>query len=155
MGYGVGLPMTLLGTYFYFRFFDDTPGFTMTAVPLQYAAVLPLAMAHAAALILVVKSGRARWLTDRLAAVGRMALTNYLMQTVLMTTFFYGYGLGWFGRLSRVELMGVVAGVWALQLLWSPVWFRWFQYGPAEWVWRAFTYMKAPAMRKVSPEPAA
>lgn len=83
------------------------------------------------------------------ASVGRMAFTNYLMQTVLCTTFFYGHGFGQFGRLERLEQVFVVIAVWALQLLWSPWWMKRFHYGPAEWVWRWATYGKRPPMRRV------
>jgi uncharacterized protein len=69
-----------------------------------------------------------------------MALTNYLMQSVLCTWVFYGHGLGLIGRLSRVEQMGVVAVVWAVQLALSPWWLWHFRFGPAEWLWRSLTY---------------
>ena len=83
-----------------------------------------------------------------LVAVGRMAFTNYLMQTVVCTTLFYGHGFGMFGRLERVEQIGVVLGVWVLQLVGSPLWLRYFHYGPAEWLWRAATLLRWPAFRK-------
>ncbi|HMO12573.1 MAG TPA: DUF418 domain-containing protein [Pirellulaceae bacterium] len=77
-----------------------------------------------------------------LRAVGRMALTNYLMQSVLATTIFYGFGLGWFGQVSRTEQLGIVAGIWVLQLVWSPVWLHYFRFGPFEWLWRSLTYVR-------------
>ena len=76
-------------------------------------------------------------LTRRLEAVGRMAFTNYLASSLLCTTFFYGYGLGWYGHLSRAQLYIVVAAVWALILLWSEPWLGRFRYGPFEWLWRS------------------
>jgi uncharacterized protein len=83
----------------------------------------------------------------RLAAVGRMALTNYLMQSVICTTLFYGYGFNLFGRLDYAWQLLVVVTVWALQLIVSPWWLRHFQFGPVEWLWRWLTYGKRPAMR--------
>lgn len=141
-GYLVGLPLAIWGTALYFRFENDLAGWIVGPFTVQLLAVPALVLAHASAIILLVKSGRVRWLTDRLAAVGQMALTNYLMQSVLATAIFYGYGLGWFGMLSRVQLMGVVAGIWLFQLLLSPVWLTWFRFGPAEWLWRTFTYLQ-------------
>ncbi len=79
-------------------------------------------------------------LTRPFAAVGRTALTNYLLQTVLCTTLFYGHGLGWFGSVDRVGQVWVVAAVWAVQLVVSPLWLRRFRFGPAEWAWRSVTY---------------
>jgi len=77
------------------------------------------------------------WLTRRLAAAGRMAFSNYLATSLLCVWFFDGYGLGWFGHLSRWQLYPVVFGVWALLLLWSQPWLTFFRYGPFEWLWRS------------------
>ncbi|MGN7999244.1 DUF418 domain-containing protein [Sphingomonas sp. 22176] len=77
------------------------------------------------------------WLTQRLAAAGRMAFSNYLATSLLCVWFFDGYGLGWFGHLSRWQLYPVVFGVWALLLLWSQPWLSVFRYGPFEWLWRS------------------
>ncbi|SFK40844.1 uncharacterized protein SAMN03159338_4123 [Sphingomonas sp. NFR04] len=77
------------------------------------------------------------WLTRRVAAAGRMAFSNYLATSLLCVWFFDGYGLGWFGHLSRWQLYPVVLGVWALLLLWSQPWLTAFRYGPLEWLWRS------------------
>jgi uncharacterized protein len=69
-----------------------------------------------------------------------MALTNYLMQSLICTTLFYGYGAGLYGKLQRYELYYVVVGVWVLQLLLSSLWLRYFRFGPMEWLWRSLTY---------------
>jgi uncharacterized protein len=71
-----------------------------------------------------------------------MALTNYLLQTVICTALFDGWGLGLFARLDRVQSLGVVAVVWAFQLAVSPLWLRAFRFGPAEWLWRSLTYRR-------------
>lgn len=77
------------------------------------------------------------WLTNRIAAAGRMAFTNYLASTVICTSLFYGYGLGLYGRLARAELYLVVIAICALMLLWSQPWLARFGYGPMEWLWRS------------------
>jgi uncharacterized protein len=77
------------------------------------------------------------WLTRRIAAAGRMAFSNYLATSLLCVWFFDGYGLGWFGHLSRWQLYPVAFGVWALLLLWSKPWLNVFRYGPFEWLWRS------------------
>ncbi|MDB5707358.1 MAG: hypothetical protein JWN66_4474, partial [Sphingomonas bacterium] len=96
-------------------------------------------------IILVTRRGGA--LTERVAAAGRMAFSNYLGTTILCTTFFYGYGLGFYGHLSRAELYLVVFAVWALMLLWSKPWLDHFRYGPLEWLWRSLARMKFQPMR--------
>ena len=85
--------------------------------------------------------------TQSLAAVGRMAFTNYLLQTVLATSIFYGHGLGLFGRLERIELLGVVVAIWALQVPLSVLWLRYFRFGPVEWCWRTLTYGEKQPLR--------
>jgi len=82
-----------------------------------------------------------------LAATGQMALTNYLMQTVICTTIFYGHGFGLFGSVERTGQILIVFGVWAAQLLWSPWWLARFRFGPFEWLWRSLTYLKLQPMR--------
>jgi uncharacterized protein len=71
-----------------------------------------------------------------------MALTNYLMQSVICTTLFYGWGFGLFGTLNRTPLAGIVLAIWVFQLLFSPLWLRFFRFGPAEWLWRSLTYWR-------------
>lgn len=95
----------------------------------------------------------ARW-TMPLAAVGQMALTNYLMQSIICTLFFYGHGFGYFGYLTRGQQLGFVVGVWVFQLVVSPLWLTYFRFGPAEWIWRAMTYGTLPPLlrRDVSAE---
>ena len=85
--------------------------------------------------------------TRAFAAVGRTAFTNYLLQTVIATTIFYGHGLGLFGYVSRVEQYGIVVGIWAVQLLLSVIWLRYFRFGPVEWVWRTLTYGESQPLR--------
>jgi len=113
-----------------------------------YWGSLPLALGYVGGVVLAVRTARWRPLTGRLAAVGRLALTNYLAQTVLVSALMAGWGLGLFGRVSRVEQAAIVVAVWALQLWWSPVWLDRFRFGPAEWLWRSLTYARRPTLRR-------
>lgn len=111
-----------------------------------------ITLLYASALILCVKAGALRWLTGALAPVGRMAFTNYIAQSLIMTTLFWGgRGFGLFGELDRVTLIAIVPAVWALQIIWSPLWLSRFQMGPLEWVWRRLSYGRAIAMTRPSP----
>ncbi len=107
-----------------------------------------IATAHAAIIILAIRSSWATVLTARLEAIGRMALSNYLGTTMIATTFFYGYGFGWFGYLGRAELYVVVAAIWAIMLLWSKPWLAHFHYGPVEWLWRSLARWQRQPMRR-------
>jgi uncharacterized protein len=78
--------------------------------------------------------------------VGQMAFTNYLMQSIITSTIFYGFGL--FAQLQRYELYYVVAGIWVFQVIFSHAWMRYFRFGPFEWVWRSLTYLHRPPFRR-------
>jgi uncharacterized protein len=96
--------------------------------------------------MLAWRSGIVEPATLALGAVGRVAFTNYILQTVICTTLFYGHGFGLFGRVERVEQILIVVSVWAFELAISPIWLRHFQFGPLEWLWRSLTYGRAQPM---------
>jgi uncharacterized protein len=108
---------------------------------------IAMAIGWAALLMRLLHAGVGRAVLVRLAACGRMALSNYLGANILTTTLFNGYGFGLFGHLGRAELLGVVAAVWALQLWASPLWLRYFRYGPFEWLWRSLVRQAPQPMR--------
>ena len=102
---------------------------------------LPISLGYASALILLARVALARVLLTPLARTGQMAFTNYLMQSIILTTVFTaGRGLGLFGNYGHAQLWLVVIAVWALELAWSPLWLAAFRMGPLEWVWRRLTY---------------
>ncbi len=115
---------------------------------------LAVALGHLGVVMLVCKLGRPRWLLASLAAVGRMALTNYLGHTVISIFVFFGFGFGLFGRMEMYELYYVVFAIWIFQLIVSPLWLRRFRFGPGEWLWRSLTYWQRQPMRrrKVHPD---
>ena len=83
---------------------------------------------------------RFKWVIA-IACVGRMALTNYLLQTLICTTLFYQAGL--FMKFDRLELLFFVIPVWAINLLFSVIWLRFYRQGPVEWLWRQLTLRAA------------
>ena len=97
--------------------------------------------------MLILRHTRPGALRRSLAAVGRMALTNYLLQTAICTTIFYGHGFGLFGHVSRLSQIGFVVAIWILQLVVSPIWLKHFRFGPVEWLWRTLTYRKLQPFR--------
>ena len=133
----IALPAYLLLLWLLFREDFSVPAifawsFTGT-VPFR-----PLMVVAYAALI-IVAARHAGALRERIAAAGRMAFSNYLGTSILMTGLFYGWGFGLFGKLSRAELWLPVLGTWALMLLWSKPWLDRFRYGPLEWAWRSLS----------------
>ena len=84
----------------------------------------------------------------RFAAVGRAAFSNYIGTSLVCTSIFYGWGLGLYGDVTRVEAWLVVPAVWALMLLWSKPWLERFRYGPFEWLWRSLARGRPQPMRR-------
>lgn len=117
----------------------------LVASDLLMLSSLPVCLGYVGALVLLWH-GRARTLLAPLAPTGRMALTNYLSQSIIASLFFYGYGLGYWGMGRAWQLVFVVA-VFALQVAFSRWWLGRFRYGPMEWLWRWATYGSRPAMR--------
>ena len=103
--------------------------------------------AYAAALTLLVH--RPRWgaLIRPLAAVGRMSLTTYLVQSVVSTLIFYGYGLGLYGRVTYSGMLFLTLVIFGCQLAYSTWWFNRYRFGPAEWLWRSLSYGRSQPMR--------
>ncbi|MBD3337321.1 MAG: DUF418 domain-containing protein [Candidatus Eisenbacteria bacterium] len=141
-GYGLGLPLTALGAWDLIRVDWSIPHSIQISSHFNYFGSLAVALGHTGLVMLVCRSRVLPALRRRLAAVGRMALSNYLLQTILCTTVFHGYGLGLFGRIDRFPLMAFVVAIWLLQLWISPLWLARFRYGPMEWLWRTLTYRR-------------
>lgn len=110
--------------------------------------VAPLCLAYVSAICLYwIKTGGKNWLLI-FAPVGRMALTNYLLQSVVAIVIFYGVGFGWGQEMGPVYFIPISVGIYILQVIFSHGWFKYFQYGPLEWVWRQLTYGKRLPLRK-------
>jgi uncharacterized membrane protein YeiB len=122
----------------------------MLANALHMMGGLPLMLGYVASLVLALQTPAGQRLLGWLAPAGRMALTNYLMQSVIASAFFYGYGLGHWG-MPRAQQALFVLVVFALQVLLSHWWLARFRYGPMEWLWRWMTYGTRPALRLSAP----
>ncbi|KPL02439.1 MAG: hypothetical protein AMJ90_05845 [candidate division Zixibacteria bacterium SM23_73_2] len=147
VGYGIGLPLCAYGINSLLKHgFDFIYRFKIGG-HYNYLGSVLVALGHTGVVMLVCKSGILSWLTQRLSAVGRMALSNYLLHTLICTTIFYGYGLGLFGRIQRFGLFMIVIAIWILQLILSPLWLKHFRFGPAEWLWRTLTYWRRQPMK--------
>ncbi len=142
---GIGIPLTGYGYVFTEHTFDLIPGFIWQS--LAQPVGVPLALGYAAMIIALSKWAPAKLICTPLAAVGRMALTNYFLHTILCTTFFYGYGLGYFASIEYPQLWLVMLAVWIINIAFSMLWLKFFTMGPFEWLWRALTYRKLVPIR--------
>lgn len=101
-----------------------------------------LTVSYAAALMLVCKVSFMRFVLNLIANTGRMAFTNYIMQTLLCSFYFYGFGLGHYGEYDATGLFIIVCCIWILQITYSNLWLHYFKMGPLEWLWKRLTYGK-------------
>jgi len=108
---------------------------------------LAMVIGHLGLALLVIRLGWLKGLQRALAAVGQMALSNYIAQTLICTALFYGFGFGLYGQFERFQLYQVVAAIWLVELVWSPLWLARFRFGPMEWLWRSLTYWKPQPMK--------
>jgi len=152
-GYGFGIAVNSLSTYGMITSNYDIIATTFWNVPYELGRVA-VALGHASIVILIARGAWMRWLTDRLAAVGQMAFSNYISHSIIYALVFYAPGLRLFGQLQRYQLYYVVLGMWILSLAWSPIWLRYFRFGPLEWCWRSLTYWQRQPMRRRAPQPA-
>jgi uncharacterized protein len=108
-------------------------------IPIEFGLNSPMAIGYATLGAVLVEKYPNSALSRLFAPVGKMALTGYLLTSVLCTTFFYSWGLGMFGRLDYFGLLGVVVVVWIIVIGFAHFWLKRFLMGPVEWVWRALT----------------
>jgi uncharacterized protein len=149
-GYAIGLTGNILEANWIM-----TQGFTKlayTQASITYDITrLAMTIGHLGLLLLFLGSGWLPWFRRSMAAVGRMALTNYLTHSVVALIVFVF--LGWWGALERYQLYFIVFAVWSAQIVISPIYLRHFHFGPVEWVWRALTYGERPPFRKSDKSP--
>ncbi len=146
VGMGIGLPLNYL----------ETATFVGSGYQIYWAGGfrpsydlgrLSLAAGYIGLIMLLCKYALFPWLRAAFAAVGRLALTNYLSQSVICNLIFMGFGLGLFGDLQRYQAYLVVIAVWIFQIAFSLLWLRSYRFGPAEWLWRSLTYRKSQPLR--------
>ena len=147
IGFAVGFPLVIIGLIL-----NNRAGWTMEYSLFQgglynYWGSVFVSSGYIAIVMLVCSSAARGLLLRALSAVGRMAFTNYIVQTLICTTIFYGHGFGLFGQVERKVQILIVFAVWIFQLVASPLWLKRYRYGPMEWLWRSLAYRKLQPMR--------
>lgn len=108
---------------------------------------LPVTLGHIGLIGLLCQTIKLKFIMDVLSAIGRLALTNYIMQTVISIFLFYGFGFGLFGKLNQAQLVLTCLAVWTFQITFSLTWLHYFRLGPLEWLWRSLIYAKRQALK--------
>jgi len=145
-GFAFGIPLGLLLALGLIHEQFSNPA--IISLNLAATTLLRPIMIFATIAVIILATRRSGALTDRIAATGRAAFSNYLGTSILMTGLFYGHGLGLFGKLTRAELWLVVLPTCMLMLLWSKPWLERYRYGPFEWLWRSLARGQPQPMRK-------
>lgn len=147
MGYGIGVTIN----YFETAHIVST-NFSIVSFYQNYMTYhsgrIPTTCGHIALIMLFIKSGFLPFLQKALAAVGQMAFTNYITHSIICNFIFLGYGFSMYGKLQRYELYYIVVSIWIFQLIISPIWLKYFRFGPLEWLWRSLTYWKMQPMMR-------
>lgn len=146
-GFTVGIPLQLASLVLSVTGAGWMAG-SCLAEGLQYVGSLGMSAGYLALVAWLFAKIRAVAWSQRFAAVGQTALSNYILHSVVCSLLFYSYGLGMFCRLDRLQLWLVVAVIWPLQLLLSPWWLKRFRFGPLEWLWRMLTYGQRVPLRR-------
>lgn len=115
----------------------------------NYYGSLFVSFGYICMIMLISQSKAIPWFRRRFAAIGQMALTNYILQSIIAVLIFYGIGLGLFGQMERIGQVGIIVAIWIVQVAWSKPWLDRFRFGPLEWLWRSLTYVKIQPMRRV------
>lgn len=147
LGYGIGLSVNYYETQLIMDSQFSFLGMSKSMITYDLGRV-PTAIGHIALIMIFYKLPILNWFKSGLAAVGKMALSNYIMHSVFAMFIFTGAGFGLFGKLQRHELLYVVFSIWVIQFILSPIWLRYFQFGPLEWIWRNLSYGKRHPFRK-------
>jgi uncharacterized protein len=143
LSFAIGLPTHAWAFWWFWKQQFSIESSNLIGIAYEIGRVT--AFGYIAVILLFIKLNLWKSATERLAAVGRMAFSNYIFASVVCTILFDGFGL--FGKLQRYQLYGVVLLVWAVNLVVSPIWLRHFRFGPLEWLWRSLTYWKKQPFR--------
>ncbi len=145
-GFFVSIPLTFVGLSRIWQS-GSAPGIESLWLILPFNLTrIGGALAIASVVLIVVKSGALRFITKPLAAVGQMALTNYLSTSIILQAVFLWSPWRLFGQLEYFQVYYVVLAVWLFHLIFSSIWLRYFNFGPMEWLWRSLTYWKRQPM---------
>lgn len=146
VGYAVGLTTNYFETQTILQGDFSVLAFSRAGITYDLGR-LAMTVGHLGVILLFCRASWGQWLRNGLAALGRMAFTNYIMTSIICAIIFYGFGFGLYGELRRHQLYYVVGAIWLFQLILSPWWLSHFRFGPLEYLWRWLTYGEKPRMR--------
>ena len=144
-GFAIGIPISISRTFF--EIANDGSLTSKLLTTISYAlGTVPLALGYFAGLALVYQ--KRKTFLNYFAPVGKMALSNYLFETLISITIFYNVGFGMAGKFGFTIIIAIVISIFIGQILLSKLWLKHFRFGPVEWIWRQLTYGKRLKLKK-------
>jgi len=147
LGFVIGLPLIIYGMIKNFNAGWSLEYSMFHGAMFNYWGSILVSLAYVAITMLWEKNGRDCLPKKLLKNVGRMAFSNYFLQTIICVFIFHSFGLKLYGMLDRWQQILIVPGVWTINILFSYFWLRRFRFGPMEWLWRSLTYWKRQPMK--------
>lgn len=145
-----GLPIVIFGMFINFNAGWSFEYSMYLGSQFNYWGSLPISFGYICIVMWFAQTHGFTRFKNRIAAIGQMALTNYLSQSILCILIFHGIGFGLFGHIERTGQVVIVLLIWVLQIVWSRPWLEKYLFGPMEWVWRSLTYGRLQKMNKDS-----
>lgn len=149
IGFGVGFPLAAWGIYDHQAHNWDLVRSMGVGSLFNYFGSLLAALGYVGVVMLVCRAEAMLALRRGLGAVGQMAFTNYIMQSVICTAIYNGHGLGLYGQVDRIWQQVLAVTIFAVQMWYSPRWLQRFYFGPLEWLWRTLTYWQRQPFRRI------
>ena len=141
-GFAIGLPLSMMGLFLNYYFDWNWKYLQFFGRTLNNLATPFISFGYISLIMLWIRKGRFRYLQEDLRSIGKTALTAYLIQSIIATCIFYGFGLGLFGYINRLYQLVIMFFIWFVLLKLCPIWLRKYQYGPVEWIWRMLTHLR-------------
>ena len=138
----IGFPIVIYGMYMNFTMNWDFQYSMFTGSQFNYWGSLFIAYGYISLIMVFAQSDNYNTIKKRLASIGQMALTNYILHSFIGMLIFFGIGFGLFGKIDRSLQILIVGIIWIFQYLASEKWLNSYKFGPLEWVWRSLTYGK-------------
>ena len=149
----ISLPIALIANFFLAQYIprasQTMPDLELIIVNAGFAIGGPsMTFVYISLIALCIHRGWFSWISEKIAVTGRMALTNYLTQSIIATTIFYSYGLGLYGQVNVWQGIILTVCIYIMQIIWSQYWLKYYRFGSFEWAWRSLTYWKMQPMKE-------
>ena len=141
-GFGIGVLLSITGLYLLYSFDWNWKYVQFLGRSPNHLATPFISAGYIGIIMLWIRKGKFQKFQENLLFIGKTALTLYLIQSIIATSIFYGFGLGLFGYINRFGQIGIMILIWFLLILFSSKWLKRFRYGPIEYIWRSLTNFK-------------